>query len=375
MSALPRGLPVIESVHGCGACCQVVTLPPFRRRFDQSGEDAWERLKWDRPDLLTELLDAERAASCGGRTRRTERPVSGTMPPPGVAGTTTSGPQPAASSSWVVVIAATPGAAPGSAEEERRIVNPRIEPPTDGGRNGTLVQRSLPGTCRVVPGTRHSGRCRRGLFFPAGLRAQHHRRPLPERTAPRLGPRELVVRAAFEPYAVIGGSGRGLRSDDVVAFRLPEHREVTGHCSSPRGTRPASSRLPSRPRRLRARTMARSYLRRPSGAITSGCWPANCPARNGSIIRSARRIRSQRGGRRRPAGNNPGGGHQLEQTFDLFSGGRAVERTSSSTGRSKPARPDAAETWPKRSRPATSKGSPWPRWTGRRGSKGRTPGA
>ena len=61
MSALPKGLPVIESCAGCGACCEVVTLPPFRRRFDQSGEDVWERLKWDRPDLVAELLDAERA--------------------------------------------------------------------------------------------------------------------------------------------------------------------------------------------------------------------------------------------------------------------------------------------------------------------------
>ncbi len=66
MNASSGGLPVIESCAGCGACCLVVTLPPFRRRFDQSGEEAWERLKWDRPELVTALLDAERVRRSEG---------------------------------------------------------------------------------------------------------------------------------------------------------------------------------------------------------------------------------------------------------------------------------------------------------------------
>jgi Fe-S-cluster containining protein len=59
-------LPVIESCDGCGACCRVVTLPPFRRIFDQEGEDAWERLRWDRPDLKAEFLEAERFRKAAG---------------------------------------------------------------------------------------------------------------------------------------------------------------------------------------------------------------------------------------------------------------------------------------------------------------------
>jgi Fe-S-cluster containining protein len=67
MSAIPRSLPVITSCDGCGACCQVVTRPPFVRRFDRSGEEAWERLRWDRPGLWAELLadDEERRESGG----------------------------------------------------------------------------------------------------------------------------------------------------------------------------------------------------------------------------------------------------------------------------------------------------------------------
>jgi Fe-S-cluster containining protein len=38
----------------------VVTAPPFRRVFDQGAEDAWERLRWERPDLLAGLLADER---------------------------------------------------------------------------------------------------------------------------------------------------------------------------------------------------------------------------------------------------------------------------------------------------------------------------
>ena len=54
-------LPVIESCEGCGACCRVVTAPPFVRDFDGDGEEAWERLRRERPDLLAALLAEARA--------------------------------------------------------------------------------------------------------------------------------------------------------------------------------------------------------------------------------------------------------------------------------------------------------------------------
>ena len=54
-------LPIVESCDGCGACCLVVASPPFRRVFDGEGEDAWERLRWERPDLMVRLLEAEAA--------------------------------------------------------------------------------------------------------------------------------------------------------------------------------------------------------------------------------------------------------------------------------------------------------------------------
>jgi len=56
MSTPRYQLALIDSCDGCGACCHVVTSPPFHRDFDECGEDAWERLKWDRPDLLEEIL-------------------------------------------------------------------------------------------------------------------------------------------------------------------------------------------------------------------------------------------------------------------------------------------------------------------------------
>ena len=65
--AVRRGsLPVIESCDGCGACCLVVSQPPFVRVFDGAGEEAWERLRWDRPDLLAELLADTRARRSHG---------------------------------------------------------------------------------------------------------------------------------------------------------------------------------------------------------------------------------------------------------------------------------------------------------------------
>jgi uncharacterized protein len=69
---MARGLEVIASCDSCGACCRVVTAPPFHHVFDQEGEDAWERLRWDRPDLRAEILAAERARKAAGE------PSSGT---------------------------------------------------------------------------------------------------------------------------------------------------------------------------------------------------------------------------------------------------------------------------------------------------------
>src|SRR6185312_7954870 len=57
---------VIDSCDGCGACCQVVSRPPFRRVFNEGGEDAWEQLKWDRPDLLDAFLADEQAVRASG---------------------------------------------------------------------------------------------------------------------------------------------------------------------------------------------------------------------------------------------------------------------------------------------------------------------
>jgi len=59
-------LPVIDTCEGCGACCRVVTTPPFRRVFEETGEEAWERLRWDRPDLRLEIIAAEKARKLAG---------------------------------------------------------------------------------------------------------------------------------------------------------------------------------------------------------------------------------------------------------------------------------------------------------------------
>ena len=67
MINLPNTLPVVESCDGCGACCKVVTSPPFYRVFDEGGEDAWVRLKADLPDVLGELLaDCQARQAAGG---------------------------------------------------------------------------------------------------------------------------------------------------------------------------------------------------------------------------------------------------------------------------------------------------------------------
>ena len=49
-------LPVIDSCDGCGACCLVVTHPPFYSVFQEFGEEAWERLKRERRDLILEIV-------------------------------------------------------------------------------------------------------------------------------------------------------------------------------------------------------------------------------------------------------------------------------------------------------------------------------
>lgn len=59
-------LPVVESCVGCGACCRFVTSPPFRRVFDGDGEDAWQRLRWERPDLVAEIAADAQARRAAG---------------------------------------------------------------------------------------------------------------------------------------------------------------------------------------------------------------------------------------------------------------------------------------------------------------------
>lgn len=62
-----RSLAIIESCEGCGACCQVVTQPPFRRDFDGVGEEAWERLARDHRALHAGLLaDQDERRRAGG---------------------------------------------------------------------------------------------------------------------------------------------------------------------------------------------------------------------------------------------------------------------------------------------------------------------
>jgi Fe-S-cluster containining protein len=66
MNARAGPLPLIASCDGCGACCRVVTSPPFVRVFDGDGEDAWERLRRERPDLVAEILADGRARRAAG---------------------------------------------------------------------------------------------------------------------------------------------------------------------------------------------------------------------------------------------------------------------------------------------------------------------
>jgi Fe-S-cluster containining protein len=62
---MAKGLPIIDSCDSCGACCLVVTRPPFYHVFEDLGEEAWDRLERERPDLVAELhadYSARRAA-------------------------------------------------------------------------------------------------------------------------------------------------------------------------------------------------------------------------------------------------------------------------------------------------------------------------
>lgn len=66
MSSFPKPLSVIDSCDDCGACCQVVTSPPFYHVFEEVGEEAWDRLQRERPELLNELLADNRARQANG---------------------------------------------------------------------------------------------------------------------------------------------------------------------------------------------------------------------------------------------------------------------------------------------------------------------
>lgn len=66
MTSTRKELPVIESCAGCGACCLVVTVPPFYRVFDAEGEEAWERLARERPAIMSELRADYQARRANG---------------------------------------------------------------------------------------------------------------------------------------------------------------------------------------------------------------------------------------------------------------------------------------------------------------------
>jgi uncharacterized protein len=67
MSAVgTQSLPVIESCDGCGVCCLVVTRPPFYHVFEDMGEEAWDRLERQRPDLVAELHADYKARQAAG---------------------------------------------------------------------------------------------------------------------------------------------------------------------------------------------------------------------------------------------------------------------------------------------------------------------
>jgi Fe-S-cluster containining protein len=67
MSNNHRQLPVIDSCDDCGACCLVVTHPPFYRIFDGDGEEAWERLKRECPGIIAALIGDQEKRRADGR--------------------------------------------------------------------------------------------------------------------------------------------------------------------------------------------------------------------------------------------------------------------------------------------------------------------
>lgn len=59
-------LRTLTSCEACGACCRVVTRPPFLRRTDGTGEEAWETLRRDHPERLADLNAADAARRASG---------------------------------------------------------------------------------------------------------------------------------------------------------------------------------------------------------------------------------------------------------------------------------------------------------------------
>jgi uncharacterized protein len=66
MSGSSSQFPIIESCDNCGACCLVVTRPPFYHVFHDMGEAALERLERERPDLVAELEEDDQARRAAG---------------------------------------------------------------------------------------------------------------------------------------------------------------------------------------------------------------------------------------------------------------------------------------------------------------------
>ena len=140
---IARGLPVIESCAGCGACCLVVTLPPFHRQFDQSGEDAWERLKWERPELLAEFRAADEARRLRGAPDYGS-PCLWFDAESGAVVTMSIALAPATSSSGVAAIAAMRGVGPVSTQEHGWVMTPGSNPQmTEAGMVRSLKAISL----------------------------------------------------------------------------------------------------------------------------------------------------------------------------------------------------------------------------------------
>ena len=93
MSANPSACPVNQTrATAASACCLVVTSPPFYMVFEEMGEEAWERLGRERPDLMAELQADYHARQRNGRPvlRHALSPVL--TPRPGAAGTTSTRP-------------------------------------------------------------------------------------------------------------------------------------------------------------------------------------------------------------------------------------------------------------------------------------------